>query len=400
MQKSKAVNFDFVKYTQFIGVLLFFFLMVHCKTFSQLSAGADDTINPGVPVTLTATFGQPANGVNTVGGNVEGPYDIGFTFTFYGNQYTRFSIGENGWISFTHQPFWGSATKIRLPSMDNKSPKNCILGALEDYNPNREGGPYIFYQTLGLAPNRKLVVMWCQCPMYGCDDLSVSFQIVLIEGDTIETHIYSKPVCSWDNKCTIGIQNENGSVCDTIPNKNRNCTSWSASREGYRYVPTSLDTYTVTEIPYRMEPITPGDKISYQWFKGPEFLSDQQTIVVAPDRTTTYHIYCTLCSGEILTDQMTVYVTPYMPNAFTPNGDGNNDDFKIVGLPPENITEFNIQIFNRWGQIVFATNDILHSWDGTFNGEICPEGDYTWVIFYEDNKKTKTSNKGTLTLLR
>ena len=112
------------------------------------------------------------------------------------------------------------------------------------------------------------------------------------------------------------------------------------------------------------------------------------------------HIYCTLCSGEILTDQMTVYVTPYMPNAFTPNGDGNNDDFKIVGLPPENITEFNIQIFNRWGQIVFATNDILHSWDGTFNGEICPEGDYTWVIFYEDNKKTKTSNKGTLTLLR
>jgi gliding motility-associated-like protein len=162
----------------------------------------------------------------------------------------------------------------------------------------------------------------------------------------------------------------------------------------------SSDTYAVTEIPYHMEPVTPGDKISYRWYNGSEFLSDQQTLVVAPMQTTTYTGYCTLCSGEEFTDEVTVFVVPYIPNAFTPNGDGLNDYFRILGLPPENITQFNLQIFNRWGQLVFSSKDILEGWDGKLNGEVCPEGDYVWVIFYEDNKKTKTSNKGTVTLLR
>ena len=399
---NKLTGFRYSIFNIRYSIFFLFFLTFHAlDVYSQFSAGKDDTINPGVPVTLAARFGQLANGVNTLDSRVEGPFDIGFTFTFYGNKYTKFSIGENGWISFTHDPFWGATKNIRIPSAAPTSPKNCILGAMEDYNPKPAGSPYIFYQTIGQAPNRKLVVMWCQCPMYGCDDLSVSFQIVLIEGDTIETHIYNKPICiNWDNKCTIGIQDVTGYKCDTIPNKNRNFTSWSATQEGYRYVPTSSDTYAVTEIPYRMEPITPGDKISYRWYNGSEFLSDQQTMVVAPMQTTTYTGYCTLCSGEEFTDVVTVYVVPYIPNAFTPNGDGLNDFFRIVGLPPENITQFNLQIFNRWGQIVFSSRDILEGWDGMLNGEICPEGDYVWVIFYEDNKKTKTSNKGTVTLVR
>ncbi|MDP1621476.1 MAG: gliding motility-associated C-terminal domain-containing protein [Bacteroidales bacterium] len=390
------------KYRNYIiPFFLLLFLLLPGKTFSQFSAGKDDTINPGVPVTLAAEFGLLANGVNTLDNRVEGPFSIGFPFTFYGESHTSFSIGENGWISFTHQPNWGATRNIRLPSASTDSPKDCILGAMEDYNPIQAGSPYIYYQTVGEAPNRKLVVMWCQCPMFGCNAASVTFQIVLIEGDTIEIHIYNKPVClDWDNKCTIGIQNDIGYSCDTLPNQNRNSTSFSVSQEGWRFVPTSSDTYEVTQIPYYMEPITPGDKISYRWYEGTEFLSDQQSLVVSPLYTTTYRAVCTLCSGEEFTDEITVYVVPYIPNAFTPNGDGLNDYFKILGLPPENITKFNLQIFNRWGQVVFATTNILDSWDGRIKDEICPEGDYIWVIFYEDDKKMTTSNKGTVTLLR
>ncbi len=395
MQNSKP------KSTRVTNVLIFLFLLMQTPVFSQLSAGLDDTINPGVPVNLSAKFGLLANGVSILDNGVEGPFDIGFPFTFYGKKFTGFSIGENGWISFTHNPYWGTTRNIRLPSMDNKSPKNCILGAMEDYNPIPAGSPYIYYQTIGQSPHRKLVVMWCQCPMYSCLALSVTFQIVLIEGDTIETHIFNKPVCAdWDNKCTIGIQDESGSRCDTLPNKNRNSTSFSVSKEGWRYVPTSSDTYAVTQIPYHMEPITPGDKISFRWYQGSDFLSDQQTLLVAPSQTTTYRAVCTLCSGEEFSDEMTVFVVPYIPSAFTPNGDGLNDIFRILGLPAENITEFNLQIFNRWGQMVFSSKDILEGWDGKLNGEVCPEGEYVWVIFYEDNKKTKTSNKGLITLLR
>lgn len=387
----------------FMPVLLFllFLVIISQHSFAQFSAGVDDTINPGVPVTLTATFGKVATGVYTQDNRVEGPFDIGFTFTFYGKKHTTFSIGENGWISFTHQPFWGATSNMRIPSAAPTSPKDCILGSMQDYNPIAAGSPYIFYQTVGEAPHRKLVVMWCQCPMFDCPTTMATFQIVLIEGDTIENHIFSKPACGWkDNRGTLGLQNETGFLCDTIPNKNRNWTSWSAGQEGWRYVPASADNYTVTQIPYRLEPITPGDKITYHWYKGSEFLSDQKSLVVSPMETTTYTAVCTLCSGQEYIDHVTVVVIPGMPDAFTPNGDGVNDKFRIVGLPPENITQFNLQIFNRWGQLVFNTQDILDSWDGTRSGTVCPEGVYFWVIYYEDNKKAKISNRGTLMLLR
>ena len=383
------------------SILIFFLLFIIATPATcQFSAGVDDTINPGVPVSLSARFGQVAKGLNITDNEVMGPLDIGFTFNFYGKPYTQFSIGENGWISFTHNPYWGATKNIRLPSMAPTSPLNCILGGMEDYNPITAGSPYVFYQTIGQAPHRRLVVMWCQCPMYGCPDALATFQIVLKEGDTIENHIFSKPVCAnWDNKCTLGLQNLYGTRCDTIPNANRNSTTWSATQEGWRYVPNSSDTYVVTSIPYRLEPITPGEKIAYQWYRGSEFISDQPEFVVTPLETTTYTAHCTLCSGQAYSDEVTVHVIPYIPNAFTPNGDGHNDKFRIVGLPVENITRFNMQIFNRWGQLVFTTSDILEGWDGTRAGMACPEGMYFWVIYYEDGKKAKVSNRGALMLI-
>jgi gliding motility-associated-like protein len=95
-----------------------------------------------------------------------------------------------------------------------------------------------------------------------------------------------------------------------------------------------------------------------------------------------------------------VYVHQNIPNAFTPNNDGLNDSFRILGLPPENITQFNLQIFDRWGQVVFETNNIEAAWDGTYKGKPCPAEVYTWVIYYETSKKTKLSNKGQVMLIR
>ncbi len=386
-----------------VSIALLLVLIHPLPVSAQLNAGEDVTINPGVPVTLTANYGHTAQGVTTSDNHVEGPFEIGFPFTFYGQSYTRFSIGDNGWISFTHDINWGATRNIRLPSAAPTSPKNCILGAMEDYNPIQAGSPYIFYQTIGEQPNRRLVVMWCQCPMVGCMTDLVTFQIILKEGDTIETHIFRKPVCTnWDNRCTIGLQDETGYQCDTLPNMGRNSTSWSAEREGWRFVPASQNTYTVTQIPYAMYPITPGDKISFAWYEGTEFLSDQQSVVVAPTETTTYYAYCTLCSGETYSSTVTVLIEPDIPNAFTPNGDGLNDYFSIKGIPRENITLFNLQIFNRWGQLVFTAHDIDQSWNGLMlgTGEPCPGGVYTWVIYYEDQKKFKTGNSGSILLLR
>lgn len=384
-------------------LLVLFVLCLNSQAvFCQLDAGDDVVVNPGIPVTLTATFGTLAQGVVTSDNKVEGPFSIGFPFTFYGKSYTNFWLGDNGWISFSQNINWGATRNIRLPSAAPTSPKNCILGAMEDYNPIQAGSPYIFYQTTGTAPHRKLVVMWCQCPMVGCSNNLVSFQIVLIEPDTVEIHIFHKPECAtWDNKATIGLQDETGYQCDTLYKENRNSTTWSADREGWRFVPASSNTYISSSIPYKLEPITPGDKISYLWFEGTQQISDQQTITVSPLETTTYKAFCTLCNGETYSSTVTVHVEPYIPDAFTPNGDGINDEFMVMGIPPDNITLFNIQIFNRWGQLVFTSNDINVKWNGRMNGtgDICPEGVYSWVIYYQDGAKVKRSNKGSITLL-
>ena len=359
---------------------LFYSVSVH----PQLIVTGNDTINPGVPVTLSAAFGLPAFEVPLGDNSVIKGLDIGFPFTFYGETYTRFSIGANGWISFgdlSVVDYWGATRNIRLPSAAPTSPKTCILGAMEDYDPARDGGPFIFYQTLGTSPNRKLVVMWCQCPMYGCTDAFATFQIVLKEGDTIEINLAAKPVCeNWDNRCTIGLQDETGTLCDTLPGMNRNSTSFSVRGESWQFVPSSNLTYAVDQIPYKLEPIIPGNKITFRWFKGPELISEEQMHVVTPMETTTYRISCNLCSGEELAREVTVTVIPYIPNAFSPNGDGINDAFRIVGLPPENIRFFLFQVFDRWGSVIFQTSDILEGWDGKLNGAECPAGQYVWAI--------------------
>jgi gliding motility-associated-like protein len=71
----------------------------------------------------------------------------------------------------------------------------------------------------------------------------------------------------------------------------------------------------------------------------------------------------------------------HFPNAFTPDGDGLNDEFKAIGQP-DNLTSFRIMIFNRWGQMVFETKDITHSWDGTYKNQAAPAGTYVYRISY------------------
>lgn len=378
------------------------FFCLPSTAHAQLDAGPDDTINPGVPVTLTATYGEIANSLMIDDDGVEGPFPIGFSFSFFGSVYTEFYIGANGWISFSpNVNASGTRQAFAVPSAADYNPRNCILGPFQDMNPLQAGSPYLFYLTVGNAPDRKLVVMWCQVPMYWCVTSYATFQIVLNEGsNTIENHIADKPPClDWlDNLATLGVQNSTGFVGYAVPG--RNASSWEATEEGWQYTPTSVDSFQIASIPFRLEPIVPGDKIDWAWFQGSEQISDQQSITVTPKETTVYLVEVTLCNGQQFTDTVTVTVLPNIPDAFSPNGDGLNDKFRIIGIPPENITRFNLEIYDRWGQLIFHSTNILDSWDGFYKGEICPAGVYPWVMYWEDDKKIRKTNKGTVTLVR
>jgi len=90
-----------------------------------------------------------------------------------------------------------------------------------------------------------------------------------------------------------------------------------------------------------------------------------------------------------------------IPNAFTPNSDGENDYFFPRQLLSKKITQFHMQIFNRWGQLVFETQKIDgRGWDGKFNGKPQPEGVYVYLIDAAINGIQKEHYHGNITLLR
>lgn len=88
----------------------------------------------------------------------------------------------------------------------------------------------------------------------------------------------------------------------------------------------------------------------------------------------------------------------WIPTAFTPNGDGLNDEF-IVHAPAA-ITHYECAIYDRSRGLLFRTNNILQGWDGSFNGKPLPLGAYFYVITYRDEAGVKHVEKGQITLIR
>lgn len=87
----------------------------------------------------------------------------------------------------------------------------------------------------------------------------------------------------------------------------------------------------------------------------------------------------------------------YIPNAFTPNGDGLNDSFGIAG---EGISQFNMSIFNKWGELIFESNSLEDQWKGTYGGEIVQDGAYVYHINIRTADKKSLLKSGTVTVLK
>ena len=125
-----------------------------------------------------------------------------------------------------------------------------------------------------------------------------------------------------------------------------------------------------------------------------------------PDQTTTYFAHWNNQCGISSCKEVTVIIIEQysfaIPNAFTPNGDNLNDEFGV--LSPSTLPVFDFYIFNRWGQLIFSTNDQYEMWDGKYNGELSPQGVYIWKASYqyriEGNNSELHEETGTVTLIR
>lgn len=88
----------------------------------------------------------------------------------------------------------------------------------------------------------------------------------------------------------------------------------------------------------------------------------------------------------------------YMPNAFSPNGDGRNDYFLPMNM--EDITAITLSIYNRWGARIFFSTSLKDKWNGYYNGQPCDVGTYQYEVRYRDCHGEAKVKKGDIALIR
>ena len=136
---------------------------------------------------------------------------------------------------------------------------------------------------------------------------------------------------------------------------------------------------------------------NFYWLPG-----EETTQKIAVNKFGNYILKATSAMGCVSWDTIAVkeQCNPriYFPNAFSPNGDNLNDVFRPTFV---DYYDFELTIFNRWGEKLFLTNDIESGWDGSYKNSICPDGVYMYIIGYRDVKNhIRYYKKGTVTITK
>ncbi len=290
-------------------------------TVCPVNAGPDVTTSCGSPCTsLTATYFQTkATNTYTVssipytpssyttGTTINTPVDdqwygvinIPFPFCFFGTAYTQCVAGSNGIITFntananSYCP-WSFSTTIPNSAL----PTNSIMTPYHDIDPSVGSSSEIRYAVSGTAPCRKFTISYYRVPMYSCNSNLATHQVVLYETtNIIEIFIQTKPGCSgWNGgRAIVGIQNNAGSSGFAAPG--RNGGNWTASNEGWRFLPNGAPTST------------------FNWYANGSSIGTTPTVNVCPSVTTTYtaEAVYTNCNGTTATVNDQVVVT--VPNS-------------------------------------------------------------------------------------
>ncbi|MFD2920104.1 gliding motility-associated C-terminal domain-containing protein [Terrimonas rubra] len=181
-----------------------------------------------------------------------------------------------------------------------------------------------------------------------------------------------------------------------------NCTDTAAVRVRVIPVPTvnaGPDKYIIQNTTEVLQATATGENLAFTWT--PDYAINNTTTLqpaVTPLVDTVYAITVTSKDGcGVATDQVKVFVYKdiYIPNAFTPNRDNHNPVWIIPALHA--YPDFELAVYNRYGQVVFNSRRINIGWDGRYKGVEQPTGTYVYMLDLHDGSPLR---KGTLQLLR
>ncbi len=221
-----------------------------------------------------------------------------FCFDFFGQTYNSCLIGSNAIVTFDlaqANAYCQWPINAAIPSATN--PMNSIMAPFHDIDPSIGVTGNIDWQVYGTAPCRQFVVNWSFVPMFSCNSMIATSQLVIHETtNIIDVYIQDKPICAaWNAGAAIlGIQNATGTVAYTASNYNYP-TNWAATNEGWRFMPSGAPNWT------------------FAWFDmSATQISTSTTFQVCPTVTTSYVavVTNTSCAGTIVVqDTVTVGVS-------------------------------------------------------------------------------------------
>jgi gliding motility-associated-like protein len=249
----------------------------------------------------------------------------------------------------------------------------------------------------------------------GCSPLCVNFSNSLSSSNsswswsfgTAESSSLAEPTYCFSNSgqynVTVTVTDQNGCSANTSP------ITITVHPTPIANFSTSSNTVSMLNENYSIEYYNQSSSDVVSWFwdfgTGTSISPNQPNPVVdytginSGNYTTTLTVYNSYGCSDQVTSEIVIesYFTFFIPNAFTPNNDGVNETFFGKGV---GIIEYNLTIFDRWGEVIFESNDIEKGWDGRAKGgnEIAQQDVYVWKVNLKDifNKKHEYIGKVSL----
>lgn len=260
-----------------------------------------------------------------------------------------------------------------------------------DYVATGPGTYRLRYQGAGCPVEDSITIRWVDAP-----PLALGADTLLCAGSTLPLVApagYDR--YQWQDGSTGNRYEVTKAGTYTLQASLEGCTRKDSITVGAATLPRfslGADTSMCAGIPLLLQPALSDAQLRWQ--------DGTTTAVYEVQKPGVYTLTATNQCGSVSDTLMvsTGLCTLLMPNAFTPDGDGLNDVFRVKY--PQFLQSFTIQVFNRWGQLVYRSNDPGRGWDGRYKGQAQPNGNYLYRIEATDQAGKPIRMKGSVVLIR
>lgn len=376
---------------------------------AQIFAGVDVNQCDQQPVLLSSITSRMTGQSVILSDDIHsGVIDIGFSFNYYGNNYTKCVLSSNNYITFdtTRANTFSGFSIFGTAPNPAMIPNNSIMGPFQDVNP--QGFYPIYYGTYGTAPNRVFVVTFCELPMYDCPSLLFSSQIKLFENTNfIENHIQSKPTClAWNGGYAIQGLIDAAGVNPTIVTGRNFPNVWNAQAEGWVFFGIGPNMYlydTIAFQPTVVDNLAGPSPVEWVDANG-VVIGTGDTITVNPPASTFYVARVLICgTQQYIQDTVHVNVSNIQPSFQTDSvqcfGDSNGfvQSYTAGGIGGLNYlwsngetTDYLDNVSAGWHHVTITDGVNCVKIDSAFVGE-APEIECPAIIM-DDNCSSNTGS--------